>query len=700
MSIKTYRKGTYFCLTGTKMQYIFSVDQYGLLRHLYWGKPLCNPEEINMDDVDNVPYNERPVELIPEEYSPFGGLRFKESAIKVEFDNGTRDIKYYFKSYKITDDELVVILEDSFYRLQIELHYKVYEDYDILERYAVINNIGESYIKLENVYSALFNFPLGQKYRLSNVYGYWAGEQRIVTQKLESGKVILDSKKGTTGHNHNPYFVIDSGANEDEGEVYFGVLEYSGNFSVVAENTPYGRTRVLIGINPCDFSYVLKNGQSFITPKVYAGISKGYGEMSRCLHRFSRDNILSNYKKDELRSVLYNSWEATRFNVDEKGQMELAKKASELGVELFVMDDGWFGKRNSDKAGLGDWFVNKDKFPNGLQSLIKKVKGFGMKFGVWIEPEMVNPDSELYRNHPDWILRYENRENSLFRNQLVLDLTNKDVEEYVFTCIDELLSKNEIDFIKWDMNRPLSEAGALTLGKEERKEIWFLFSQSFIKIVERIREKHPRVFFEACSAGGGRIDYSTLRHFDQFWVSDNTDAFDRLFIQEGFSMVYPAKTMSSWVTDCPNFLNKRNIPLKFRFNVSMMGNLGIGGDLNTWSSSDEDLAKIKIAEYKSMRHIIQDGEVYRLKSMREGNLFSIQYSLGNENVVFVFLKSEMYGEKYSNIKLKGLEDKSVYKVCIDNQDKQMHGDTLMSIGIKILMQGDYDSKIIRLNKIE
>jgi alpha-galactosidase len=406
----------------------------------------------------------------------------------------------------------------------------------------------------------------------------------------------------------------------------------------------------------------------------------------------------ANYK---IRPVLYNSWEATRFNVNEEGQKKLAEKAASLGVELFVLDDGWFGERNDDTAGLGDWYVNKEKFPHDLSSLISYVNKLGMDFGLWVEPEMVNKNSNLYNLHPDWVYHFPNRPRSESRNQLVLNLAKNEVVEYIYDFMNKLLGTYNIRFIKWDMNRPFSESGWPEAPKSQQREIWVRHVLGLYHILDKLRKKHPEVIFESCSGGGGRVDLGILQRADQVWTSDNTDAFDRLKIQEGFSYAYAPKIMMSWVTDTPNRLNRRKLNLEYRFNVAMMGSLGIGGNLNTWSDDEMKLAKEKISQYKKIRKIIQHGNQYRLLPTWKGNLVAVEYVNNDKDkaVLFVFLHSQQFGEKLPPIKLKGLVSDSLYQYQDDESEKViLSGKALKEIGLKLDLRGDFNSKLIIVEK--
>ena len=375
--------------------------------------------------------------------------------------------------------------------------------------------------------------PPGEGYQLRYLTGRWAAESQLKTEPIQQGMKVLESRKGHTSHNNNPWFSIDAGdAAEERGRVWLVALAWSGNWRISVEQTPYRQVRVTGGLNTVDFSHVLQPGQDLQTPDFFAGFTGGgYGEASRIKHRFEREQILPGGSASRLRPVLYNSWEATEFNVNEAGQKELAGKAANAGVEMLVVDDGWFGKRNNDKAGLGDWFVKSETFPGrGMNNLIDYVNKLGMDFGLWVEPEMVNPDSDLYRRHPDWVMNFPERPRSELRNQLVLNLARTDVREYLFGALDKLASEYNIRYFKWDMNRAFAEPGWPEAPVAQQRELWLQYVRNLYEIIDRLRAKHPKLEIETCSGGGGRVDPGILQRVDEVWTSDNTDAFDRLRI--------------------------------------------------------------------------------------------------------------------------------------------------------------------------
>lgn len=698
-------------LSTERTTYAVGLNEHDELQTVYWGAKLTSDHDLS------------PARLRPEhasfdssetmsnlEYPGWGGRYYNEPALKVTLASGVRDLVLKFTSQEIHDDTLEIHLKDIQYDLSVRLLYKVFPKEDIIRKQAIIENHTPQVVTLESAQSGVWHVPAGEGYRLSYLTGRWAGETQVVREAINPGKKVLDSRRGNTGHQLNPWFAIDAGgkADEDHGNVWFGALGWSGNWKLVVEDTPPAhQVRVTGGYNDFDFSWPLKPGESLSTPPYYGGYSaRGFGEASRLLHRFERDEILPDRAHPHVRPVLYNSWEATTFDVDEAGQKALAEKAAKLGVELFVMDDGWFGKRNDDHAGLGDWYVNPQKFPHGLQPLISYVNSLGMDFGLWFEPEMVNPDSDLYRRHPDWAMNFPGRPRSQARNQLVLNMARDDVKEYIFGVLDKVLSENNIKYIKWDMNRHFGEPGWPEVPVAEQKETWVKYVRNVYEIIDRLRAKHPSLEIESCSGGGGRVDLGILERVNIVWTSDNTEAFDRLGIQEGFSLAYAPKVMSAWVTDVPN-LNGRSTSLQYRFLVAMQGALGIGANLNKWSADDAALATRLIATYKSVRETVQQGNLYRLFSPREGALTANEYvsSDGKQAALFAFYHSQQYLWPAPTIYWKGLEENAAYRAkALDNKlaEKQpvLSGSFLMHHGLNLNLEGDYDSTLVILERVK
>ncbi|MEI7770608.1 MAG: alpha-galactosidase, partial [Chloroflexales bacterium] len=573
MSIYTTKQG--WVLETRTTGYALGLNDAGLLAHRYWGRRLSDPHDYPaaISPREWASFNGA-AQRTPEEYPGYAGRSYIDPCLKVAFADGVRDVVLRYESADVIGGdtpELHVHLRDSAYPLRVTLHYRVHAAYDLIERWVTAENQGDAPIMIERMLSAEWHLPPGAGYRLSHLTGRWADELNLRREPLVQGLTVLESRRITSSHHHSPWFAIDAGgADEDTGEVWFGVLAWSGNWKIVAEVTDFATTRVKIGLSDWDFAWRLGAGERFTTPCAYAGYSDaGFGAASRRLHDLIRDTLLPH--ANVTHQVLYNSWEATEFDVDEASQVELARLAAAMGVELFVMDDGWFHGRNHDRAGLGDWWPDAKKFPRGLAPLIAQVHALGMQFGLWVEPEMVNPDSDLYRAHPDWVIHFPTRARSEARNQLILNVARADVQAYLIGQLDKLLAEHKIAFIKWDMNRNVSEPGWPDAPGDQR-ELWVRYVRGLYHIWGTLRERHPQVIWQSCSGGGGRADLGILAFADQIWPSDNTEPAARLQIQEGFSQVFPANTMEAWVTD----MGPRYLPLSFRFHVSMCGSLGVG----------------------------------------------------------------------------------------------------------------------------
>lgn len=685
------------------------VDEQGELQHLYWGGPLWRVEDVPRASTQKDISSFDPHQMIEnEEYPGWGGPRYYEPALKVTRANGNRDLVLHYVSHQIHGDQLDITLKDIVDSIEAVQHYRVDPQTGIIERWTTIRNGTSQAITLESAQSATWYVPHGDGYRLTYLSGRWAAETQLNREPILEGMKVLESRLGHTGHNLNPWFAIDhSDADDEHGRVWFGALAWSGNWRITVEQTAYQQIRVTGGFNPFDFAYVLKPGEQIETPPFYGGFAEnGFGEASRLLADLERAEIAPHGLNARVRPVLYNSWEATEFNVSEEGQKELAAKAAKLGVELFVVDDGWFGKRNNDHAGLGDWVVNPQKFPRGLQSLIDYVNSLGMDFGLWIEPEMVNPDSDLYRAHPDWVMNFPGRPRSELRNQLVLNLARDDVRDYLFGVLDKLASSYRIRYFKWDMNRTFSEPGWPEVAPEKQKELWVKYVWNYYEILRQLREKHPNLEVESCSGGGGRIDLGVLRYVDEFWTSDNTEAFDRLKIQEGFSQAYAARFMSAWVTDVPN-MNQRSTPLEYRFLVAMQGALGIGANLNKWTQEDFDLAARMVSLDKRIRSTVQNGDLHRLLSPRTGDVTANEYLSkdGTQAVLFAFRHSQQFNTPAPAIRLQGLDARAVYRLessdgKLLNASTELSGAYLMQNGVNFRLIDDYDSTALILERVK
>ena len=684
------------------------MNERGELQHLYWGKRIGAEEFSAAHSLPEWASFDLSTTTTPQEYPGWGAGLYVEPALKVTFANGDREVVLHYLEHQLKGNDLDITLKDEASPLFIYLRYRVYPDNGIIERSTRIENRTPEAVTLESAQSAAWTLPPDNSYRLHYLTGRWAGEWQLQSEKLQVGKHIIESRRGSTGNEANPWFAIDRDGDENHGPVWFGELGWSGSWRFTIERTSSDQCRVVGGFNSFDFSYRLASGESLQTPPFFAGFTAaGLGEASRILHRFQLDQILPGRPQARLRPVLYNSWEATEFNVDEAGQIALAEKAARLGVERFVVDDGWFGQRNNDHAGLGDWYVNPQKFPHGLKPRIDRVHSLGMDFGLWVEPEMVNPDSDLYRKHPDWVMNFPGRPRTQGRNQLVLNLARDDVKEYIFSWLDRLVTDNDIALLKWDYNRNWSEPGWPEAPLENQKKIWVRYVQNLYEIIDRLRGKHPRLEIEGCSGGGARVDLGMLQRVDQVWPSDNTDALDRLTIQYGFTEAYTPHVMMAWVTDVPNGIDGRVTPLAFRFLVAMTGSLGIGSNLNKWTQGDIATATKMVSLYKQIRTTVQDGKLYRLGTPMDSDFSAIQYISQDSRqvVIFGFLRSQQFGRSVPPLKLQGLVEDATYSVTTvdnnleDRRDK-LSGGYLMHHGIQLRLRGDYDATAIKFDRVQ
>jgi len=685
-------KDNIFVLETKNTHYVLGVDKYGYNHHLHWGKK-CDITDYFIEDIGDENSNHSMLDNFRQEYTPFGETMYRASALKAQFGDGCRELSLRYDGYEIDKNNLRLDFSDKAYQFAVSLNYTISDDNDIITRWVTVKNNSEESVFFEKLFSAEFNLPSKKPYAFKNTNGAWGGENIETNTVLEGGSFVNESRRGISGHNQSPYFIAYQNADERIGDVYFAALAYSGNFKVKAERDLFGTTRVILGMSDFDFRFELKAGESFDTPKVFCGYTQGFGDMSRQMNKFAVNQVLPKTFNDKILPVLYNSWEATGFDVNCENQTALAKIASEIGVELFVMDDGWFGQRNNDRAGLGDWFVNKDKFPNGLDELINKVNELGMDFGIWVEPEMVNKDSDLFRSHPDWAYHYDTRYACELRHQLVLNMTRPDVQEYIFNCLNDLLTNHNIKYIKWDMNRPLSETGAQNLACPQM--LWYLHIKAVYDIVDRLKALHPDVAFESCASGGGRADYGALLHYDQVWTSDNTDGIDRMIIQKGYSLLRPIKTMRAWVTDIAG-INKP-CSLDFRFNIAMQGSLGIGGNLTEYSKEDLEVCKRNIELYKKIRPLVQFGNLYRIMDIDEDEVLFNQYVNDDktESVAFIAANGTRFYKKSMPMRFDGLDEHKRYTLTVNDKTYEKSGAYLMNVGIDMEIRGvDYNRIII------
>lgn len=694
------KDGRTWLLSGPTSSYALRLTDQDELLHLHWGPRIALADAEALAARPGPKYRgfESPLDG-HEEYPVEGGSRFVRPALSVRTDE-RRGTEWRFEAYEVDESdesdgaELRLRFSDS--GLGITLHYRMRPATDVVERWVTLANEGPA-LEVLRADSATWTLPEREGWRLSQLHGRWAAESQLARTDLTYGEKVIGSRRGHTGHQHLPWVALDveGAATEEHGEVYGCALAWSGSWRIAVAQLPDAGVQITGGAGYDESGLVrLEPGEGFVTP-VFAGLwsDGGFGGASRAWHAYQRTYVIPDADQD--RPVLYNSWEATEFDISEEQQRALARRAAAMGVELFVVDDGWFGKRTSDRAGLGDWEPNPDRFPAGLKPLADDVHALGMQFGIWVEPEMVNADSELYRAHPDWIQYQPGRKKTELRNQLVLNLAREDVQEYLWEQLHGLLSSAPIDYVKWDFNRCFTDAG--WPGEAYPQRLWVDHVHALYGLLDRLRAAHPGVAFESCSGGGGRIDLGVMARTDQVWTSDNTDPLDRLAIQHGFSQIHPARAMAAWVTDSPNKqLNGRVSSLRFRFASSMAGVLGVGGDLTAWS--DEELAEARdwVALYKEIRPVVQRGGLYRLRAP-EGGLSAVQYVHEDQVVVLAWLQAQHYGEPVASVRLRGLDPAATYE-CLETGEVH-RGAVLLHHGLRTGLLGDLDAAVFRLRRI-
>lgn len=680
--------------------YALRIDADGIPRHLHWGGPLTLPQAESLPLRDGL-FGRSSFEgrtPVGEELPVDGGERFGPPSLQLLFADGARSFEWTPDGHTSTQDTLLLHFRDRSRPLRVTLGYQVHQDGDAVERWTVISNLDDSApVTVLRADSAAWSLPPRDDYRLSHTTGLWAAETQLRRSRLPYGETVLTSRLGTTGHQAQPWAMLDAGdADEQHGQVWSTALAWSGTWRTTVSRTPDNTLGLTSGAGHEGLRFNLAPGASHTTPRL-AGIysDAGFGGTTRAWHTHIRAHVLPH--PEETRPVLYNSWEATGFDVTQAGQQRLAAHAAALGVELFVMDDGWFGGRRSDRAGLGDWTPHPGAFPQGLQPLVDTVHGLGMKFGLWVEPEMVNPDSDLYRAHPDWVLHQPDRRRTELRNQLVLDFSRPEVADWAHGWLTRLVGEHGIDFLKWDMNRPFTETGSAAAAPADQDRVWTDYVQHYYAVLDRLRADHPALRIEACSGGGGRVDLGVLARTDQVWPSDNTDGSDRLLIQDGYAQVYPVRTMAAWVTDVPNQQSGRSLPLRFRFHSAMSGLLSLGGDLNRWTPAELKEAEGYVAEYKTIRHLVQHGALHRLRPVQTHGLTAVQYTAADasEAVVFGWLQQPRFGLPQPPLRLAALHPAARYREL--RTGTVHHGAVLLEHGLELrLPPGDWSSTVVHL----
>lgn len=699
------KNGKTIHLQGRNVSYVMFESDDGNLLNFHFGKKLnnCDYSKMNEEWIDDeINYcrytglrEGRNLDFYPQEYPSYGYMDLRTPAYEVVNKYGNTISRLKVKDVlihkdcvtetegmpclfngDIKGDTLEIIMSDDDIDLEAHLYYTVFDEYNVIARHTVLVNKSGEDMKLLSAYSANVDFPAGE-YEMTYLSGTWGRERSITKTKLTDGiKAEVANARGGSGHQLNPFVMITTpGADETHGEIYGFSLVYSGNHSTVASVDTFGNVRVKQGINPQNFEWNLKPGESFCTPQsIICYSDNGIGEMTREYHNLYRTNLMRSSWVNKKRPILINNWEGTYFDFTEEKLLDLARKAKEVGIELFVLDDGWFGKRNDDDCSLGDWTVNYDKLPSGIDGLAEKINELGLKFGLWFEPEMVNPNSDLYRKHPDWAIHIDEKAPILGRNQLILDLSKKEVCEYVIDAVSTVLSKANVEYVKWDMNRMMTDMPKLGYNHE--------YILGLYKVMSEITSKFPNVLFEGCASGGGRFDAGILAYMPQIWASDNSDAVARLKIQYGTSLCYPVYSISSHVTASPNHQCGRLTSLKTRADVAYMGTFGY--ELDITKSSEEEIEEIKsqIKFQKNLQDLMCNGDFYRLISPFETNYCSWEVVSKDKKHVFLFASKilSVAETKSEKVKLLGLAPEKMYKNTLTG--KVYDGAFLMNRGIR------------------
>jgi alpha-galactosidase len=621
---------------------------------------------------------ERPADI--DEHLPVrGGPRWGLAAVQAWSSEGGLSLRPEFDGAESAGGELRLHLVDRIAGLSTTLHYRVTAEDDAVDRWATLSNRrADGALRLVRSDSGSWPLPDLTDYRVSTAHGYWGGEGQLERCALPHGEYRIGSRQGVTGHASAPWMMIDDGsATETTGDVWSVSLRWSGSWHITAQRRPEGSVAIMAGWTQDGVDVVLAPGEQVVTPMATGVFTpRGLGGASRAWHQVIRQRILPN--SATVRPIVYNSWEATGFDIDLDVQLALADEAAAIGVELFVMDDGWFQGRRNEAAGLGDWRADSARFPDGLQPLVDRVHGLGMRFGLWVEPEMVNVDSDLHRAHPDWVQQSPGREPHEIRSQLILDVGLPAVQDHIVATLDRLVQDNGIDFLKWDMNRPFTDAGRPGDPAASHSS-WRTHTEGVYSMIDRLRDLHPGLMIEGCASGGARIDLGILSRVEQVWTSDNTDALDRQSIQHGHSQLYPAISMGAWVTEAQNVLTGRVVPLEYRFHVAMAGDLGIGADLRRWSDEERATARQLIERYKSVRSTIQHGDQYRLGGVPGVEQSAIQYVDAAAVVVLAYDPHRSLSAAPRRIRLLGLDPDQVYEDEVTGERRS--GAFLMGHGI-------------------
>ena len=717
MSIVFIKETKIFYLEGKNVTYSFFVNNCGYLEHLYFG------EKIDRDDIrytaldgrtsfEAMPPEKCLYNLKSPEISFFGIGDYKEPSIQVQNPEGDRISELLFEDYEILNKKpkikgmpsmtgcqtLIVHLKDSVTDFAADLYYSVYDDADVIARRTVYKNKGSKPVKLLRAYSFAFGLPTGQ-YDMLSLYGGWATERHTERYPLHHGVSSIDSKRAASSAPLNPFIaILNPETTENSGDVYGFSLIYSSSYVLKAEVCSSGEVQVTGGINDFNFSWLLDENEEFETPEIVIAYSAhGIGGMSRELHNAYRNHLINSRFVNKERPIVINNWEATYFDFNNEKLMRIVDAAENTGIDTFVLDDGWFGKRNNDTTGLGDWYANTNKLEGGLKTIINYVHSKGMKFGLWFEPEMISEDSNLYRKHPNYAIQIPIRTPSLCRTQLMLDLTRSEVRDYIVESVNSILRENKIEYVKWDYNRNVTEFYSLGRAAERQCEFSHRYALGFYDICDRIVNANPNIFFEGCSGGGARFDPAMLYYFPQIWTSDDTDAEERTQIQYGTSIVYPLSAMSCHISVCPNHQTGRSSPMKTRADVAHLGATGYELNIADMDKTELENIKTEIEEYKKCSDLILDGDLYRIDDPNTSNYFTVSVVSKDKSkaILLTYRRMGRPNPEVKRVKLQGLDKDKKYK--IEEKNIVLSGAALMNVGIPInYPRGDFGTCKFRI----
>lgn len=677
-----------FHLETKNTSYMFYINEHGHLINLHYGMKIQTPkniEDIELDyqvelgsstsyDKDSKGYQLN-YKLL--EVSSYGKGDYREPMFHIELPNGSRTLDFKYDSFEIVENKkyknmpqtekdktLCLTLKDEINQVSMILNYSVYFDHDVIVRNVEITNHNDENIVLDKALSFSLD-TLNKNYTLTKLDGAWIKERHISNHDLSVGTFKIDSKKGVSSSDHNPFIMLkEKNTLEEFGNCFGFALIYSGSFEANIEVSNHNLLRVNMGVNSFDFRYPLSKEETFITPEVVLTYSnQGINKLSQNFHDLINSSIINQNQRYKERPILVNNWEATYFDFNQKKLLAIAKKAKKLGIELFCLDDGWFGRRNDDFSSLGDWYYNKKKLPRGVKGIADKINKLGLDFGIWVEPEMINEDSDLFKEHPDWAIYNPNMEKSLGRNQLILDLSNKEVVAYLKEVLTTLFQSANIKYVKWDMNRNFSDVFSQHLDKDNQGKFHYLFVMGLYEVLDHLITTFPNILFESCASGGNRFDLGMAYYMPQTWTSDDTDSYERCLIQEGTSLLYPLSMISNHVSGDRSHQVLRHTPLESRFNVAAFGVLGYELDLSKLTKWEENVIKEQVEFYKQYRHLFQFGKLERLRSVREGNhtIWMVRSEDNDEALVLYFQDKAKPNPSFDSIKITGLEH-GVYNI--------------------------------------